>query len=108
MQTGLWSVADEMNIPRGYQGNVTLSDGSVFTVGGSWSGGAWTNRDAEIWTESSGWQLLPNIKGDDFYTANDVAGDSFQSFTGLTTIYGCGLLLMATCFIPVQVNRCTG
>ncbi|MEM6893951.1 MAG: PKD domain-containing protein, partial [Bacteroidota bacterium] len=75
-RTGVWSVADEMNIPRGYQGNVTLPNGSVFTVGGSWSGGAWTNRDAEIWTSASGWQLLPGIKGDDFYTFNDLLGDS--------------------------------
>ncbi|WP_185783612.1 galactose oxidase-like domain-containing protein, partial [Croceivirga lutea] len=75
-RTGLWEVADTMNIPRGYQGNVTLADGSVFTVGGSWSGGAWTNRDAEVWTEAAGWRLMNNIKGDDFYTSNDLLGDS--------------------------------
>jgi hypothetical protein len=39
-----------MNIPRGYQGAVTLSDGSAFTIGGSWSGGQ-GNKDADIWTE---------------------------------------------------------
>ncbi|PCE62621.1 PKD domain-containing protein [Sediminicola luteus] len=75
-RTGLWTVADEMNIPRGYQGNVTLNDGRVFTVGGSWGGGPWTNRDAEIWSEATGWKLLTGIKGDDFYTSDDLLGDS--------------------------------
>ncbi len=75
--TGLWSVASEMNIPRGYQGNVTLADGSVFTVGGSWSDGdsPLTNggKDAELWTPETGWTLLPGITGEDIYTGNDLA-----------------------------------
>ncbi len=75
--TGDWAVADEMNIPRGYQGNVTLTDGSVFTVGGSWSDADTpeTNggKDAELWTETTGWVSLPGITGEDIYTANDLA-----------------------------------
>jgi hypothetical protein len=75
--TGDWAVADEMNIPRGYQGNVTLTDGSVFTVGGSWSDADTpaTNggKDAELWTEATGWVSLPGITGEDIYTANDLA-----------------------------------
>tara|TARA_R110000868_G_scaffold90110_1_gene250370 strand:- start:1621 stop:5709 length:4089 start_codon:yes stop_codon:yes gene_type:complete len=75
--TGLWSVASEMNIPRGYQGNVTLSDGSVFTLGGSWSGGddPLTNggKDAEIWSPETGWTLLPGITGADLFTNSDLA-----------------------------------
>ena len=62
-QTGLWTVASEMNIPRGYQGNVTLSDGNVFTVGGSWSDGdapgSNGDKDAEIWSPTTGWIELP-------------------------------------------------
>ena len=74
--TGVWSVADDMNIPRGYQGNVTRADGSVFTLGGSWSDGdnPSTNggKDAELWTPETGWVLLPGISGDDTFTANDL------------------------------------
>ena len=36
--TETWSVGPRMNIPRGYNGDTTLSDGRVFTLGGSWSG----------------------------------------------------------------------
>ncbi|MEH6682581.1 MAG: galactose oxidase-like domain-containing protein, partial [Sediminicola sp.] len=73
-KTGVWSVAQDMNIPRGYQGNVTLSNGAVFTVGGSWSGGAGNNggKDAEIWSPLTGWVELPNITGEDIYTSNDL------------------------------------
>ena len=75
--TGVWSRAADMNINRGYQGNVTLSDGSVFTVGGSWSGSnqSSTNggKDAELWSEATGWINLPGIQGEDIYTANDLA-----------------------------------
>ena len=78
--TGQWSVADEMNVPRGYQGNVTLSDGSVFTLGGSWGGGDFSDtnggKDGELWTEQTGWILLPGISGDDTFTANDLNTES--------------------------------
>ena len=72
--TNVWSRAADMNIPRGYQGNVTLSNGAVFTVGGSWSGGAGNNggKAAELWTPESGWINLANISGEDIYTANDL------------------------------------
>ncbi|MEL6306442.1 MAG: hypothetical protein AAFQ20_16890, partial [Bacteroidota bacterium] len=81
-QTGLWSVASAMNIPRGYQGNVTLSDGSVFTVGGSWNDFNSNNasnpnrnggKDAELWSPTTGWIELSNITGEDIWTANDLA-----------------------------------
>ncbi|OBR40602.1 hypothetical protein A9200_15190, partial [Maribacter hydrothermalis] len=74
-KTNKWMVADQMNIPRGYQGNVTLTDGSVFTLGGSWSGGNYGNRDAEIYSSLTGWLRLPNIQGEDIYTANDLNSD---------------------------------
>ncbi|MDO6472171.1 PKD domain-containing protein [Maribacter sp. 1_MG-2023] len=72
--TGVWSRASDMNIPRGYQGNTTLSNGAVFTVGGSWSGGAGNNggKAAELWTPESGWINLPNITGEAIYTSNDL------------------------------------
>ena len=73
--TNVWSRASDMNIPRGYQGNVTLSNGAVFTVGGSWSGGAGNNggKAAELWTPESGWVNLSGITGENIYTANDLS-----------------------------------
>ena len=72
--TGVWSRADDMNVPRGYQGNVTLSDGSVFTVGGSWDAGPDGGKNAELWTPDTGWSYLPGIAADDFlYNSNDRA-----------------------------------
>ncbi|WP_282075697.1 PKD domain-containing protein, partial [Maribacter aquivivus] len=72
--TNVWTRAADMNIPRGYQGNVTLSNGAVFTVGGSWSGGAGNNggKAAELWSPESGWVNLPGITGENIYTANDL------------------------------------
>ncbi|MFK7808423.1 MAG: galactose oxidase-like domain-containing protein, partial [Saprospiraceae bacterium] len=72
--TNVWTRAADMNIPRGYQGNVTLSNGAVFTIGGSWSGGAADNggKDAELWTPESGWINLSNVTGDDIFNTNDL------------------------------------
>ena len=38
-----------MNIPRGYNASTLLADGSVLTLGGSWSGGV-GGKHGEIWT----------------------------------------------------------
>ena len=48
-----WSSSDNMNIPRGYHSMVTLSNGDVFTIGGSWSGGR-GNKHSEIWDSKTG------------------------------------------------------
>ncbi len=71
----VWTRVDDMNIPRGYQGNVTTAEGWVFTLGGSWSQGSSINggKDAELWTPETGWVLLPGIRGNDIYNANDLA-----------------------------------
>ena len=65
-----WIRADDMNIPRGYQGAVTLSDGSVFTIGGSWSGGR-GDKDAELWTPETGWNLLPGLPNEILWNTAD-------------------------------------
>lgn len=70
--TNNWESADDMNIPRGYQGTTPLADGSVLTLGGSWSGGL-GNKDAEIWTNSAGWQRLPGVQAEPF-TGPDPTG----------------------------------
>lgn len=56
--TDSWSSAANMNIPRGYQSSVTCSDGRIFTIGGSWSGGL-GGKNGEIYNpKSNGWSLL--------------------------------------------------
>jgi galactose oxidase len=48
-----------MQIARGYQSSTILSNGKVFTIGGSWSG-ARGNKSGEIYDPASGyWTLLP-------------------------------------------------
>jgi len=70
--SGTWTAAASMNTPRGYQGQVTMGDGTAFTVGGSWSGGL-GNKNAEAWTPASGWVPFPLI------TANATVRDGAQA-----------------------------
>ena len=58
--TGTWSVAARMNIPRAYQGNTVLQDGSVLTLGGSWAGGL-GGKHGERWTAAGGWARLSGV-----------------------------------------------
>ncbi|CAJ8617947.1 lectin repeat-containing protein [Burkholderia pseudomallei] len=58
--TNTWSAAATMNIARGYQGDTLLSNGSVLTLGGSWSGGQ-GGKTAEVWTNGGAWTLLPGV-----------------------------------------------
>lgn len=69
-KTGEWISAMDMHVPRGYQSNVTLSNGTVFTIGGSWSGGR-VNKLGEIWSPKFGWRELPGVTGDITYNDND-------------------------------------
>ena len=57
-----WIQANPMKIARGYQSNTVLSNGNVFTIGGSWSGGL-GNKDGELWSSSAeDWKKLPGVK----------------------------------------------
>jgi galactose oxidase-like protein/ricin-type beta-trefoil lectin protein/Kelch motif protein len=58
--TELWTTDALMNIPRGYEGDTVLTNGSVLTLGGSWSGGI-GGKTAEVWTEGTGWTVLPGV-----------------------------------------------
>lgn len=58
--TATWSADAQMNIGRGYEGTTLLANGSVLTLGGSWSGGQ-GGKDGERWTAGSGWQRLPGV-----------------------------------------------
>ncbi len=74
--TGAWTTGPAMNIPRGYQANTLLRDGSVLTLGGSWSGGV-GNKHGEIWTAAGGWQRKSGIPIDPMLSA-----DSSRNFGG--------------------------
>jgi galactose oxidase len=67
-----WSVGQRMNIGRGYQGDTVLTNGEVFTLGGSWSGGE-GGKDGEVWDVTSGWRRTPGIIASAILT-NDARG----------------------------------
>jgi galactose oxidase len=71
--TDAWSTGPAMKISRGYQSSVTLSDGRVFTIGGSWSGGI-GGKAGEVWSQANGWQLLPGTPVGPILT-NDAQGE---------------------------------
>jgi hypothetical protein len=64
--TNTWSIAAGMQIPRGYNANTVLADGSVMTLGGSWSGGTAGGKSAEIYTPASGWRVLTGVPYDPY------------------------------------------
>jgi galactose oxidase len=72
-RTDAWTSAPDMNISRGYQGQVTLSTGEAFTVGGSWSGGR-GGKAGEVYSpKDNRWRPLPDVRPEPFLTA-DPAG----------------------------------
>ncbi len=71
-----WTTGPAMNIARGYNANTILADGSVFTLGGSWSGGV-GNKHGEVWTEATGWRRLSGIPIDPMLSV-----DSSRNFGG--------------------------
>ncbi len=59
-----WTTGPTMTTARGYQAAVTLDDGRVFTIGGSWSGGhggqnGIPRKAGEIFSLATGWTALP-------------------------------------------------
>ncbi|WP_082754999.1 galactose oxidase-like domain-containing protein [Variovorax sp. PAMC 28711] len=62
---GGWVGASSMNIARGYQSSTTMSDGSVFLVGGSWNGLALGGKYGEVWSASARtWRTLSDVPAD--------------------------------------------
>ncbi|KAI1310306.1 hypothetical protein F5Y03DRAFT_35206 [Xylaria venustula] len=54
-----WTSSAEMVIARGYQSSVTVGDGRIFTIGGSWSGGL-GGKNGEIYSPATNkWTSLP-------------------------------------------------
>ncbi|KAJ6445304.1 galactose oxidase [Purpureocillium lavendulum] len=53
-----WVAGPDMKVPRGYQSSATCSDGRVFTIGGSWSGGQY-EKNGEVWDPArNAWTML--------------------------------------------------
>ncbi|TDM05777.1 MAG: galactose oxidase [Ideonella sp. MAG2] len=76
LSSNSWTRGGNMNIPRGYQSNTLLQDGSVLTFGGSWSGGT-GNKHGEVWSSGSGWRNLSGLRIDSTLTPDGPwGGDS--------------------------------
>ena len=56
--TATWSRSGAMNITRGYNASTPLQDGSVLTLGGSWSGGV-GNKHGEVWSPARRLSTVP-------------------------------------------------
>ena len=66
-----WTALSPMNTPRGYQAQATLSDGRIFTIGGSWSGGDTVDKNGEVFDPYyDTWTPLPNALARPMYTAD--------------------------------------
>ena len=71
--TNLWTKEPTMLVSRGYHSMTVLHDGSVFTVGGSWSGGR-GGKYGEFWDPASNtWLPLTDVQTPALQT-DDVAG----------------------------------
>ncbi|PYI08335.1 F5/8 type C domain protein [Aspergillus sclerotiicarbonarius CBS 121057] len=59
-----WVKGPSMQIPRGYHASTTLSDGRIFVIGGSWSGGDKVEKNAEVYYpgENAQWQTRPGAR----------------------------------------------
>ncbi|KAJ5481209.1 Galactose oxidase/kelchbeta-propeller [Penicillium sp. IBT 31633x] len=69
-----WVKGPPMSLRRGYQASTTMSDGRVFVIGGSWSGGSNVHKDGEVWDPySQTWTMLPGAEVKPMLT-NDMEG----------------------------------
>jgi galactose oxidase len=63
-----WKPASDMMIPRGYQASTAITDGRIFTIGGSFSGGI-GKKNGEIYDpETDEWTLLPGCSSEPMLT----------------------------------------
>ena len=68
-----WTSGPTMQITRGYHSMTMLSDGRIFTIGGSWHGGI-GGKDGEMFNpETNSWELMPGVSVDPLLT-NDSGG----------------------------------
>lgn len=70
-ETNEFTRAPNMTIARGYQSSCTLSDGRVFTIGGSYSGGR-GGKNGEVYdADTNEWTYLPDATVEDMLTADE-------------------------------------
>ena len=65
-----WASGPPLNIPRGYQATATLSDGRIFIIGGSWSGGVGGKIGEVLDAAGTSWTLLPGCDVTPMLTAD--------------------------------------
>jgi galactose oxidase len=71
LATDAWTAGTDMTTARGYQSSLTLSDGKTFTIGGSWSGGASTLKNGEVYDPATKlWTPLPGCLVEPMLTAD--------------------------------------
>jgi galactose oxidase len=64
-----------MTVSRGYHSQFTLSDGRVFTLGGSWVDGPVGNKFAEVFNpQTNQWSRKPGIDAVASVNTEDVVG----------------------------------
>lgn len=69
-----WVKGPQMRLGRGYHSSTTISDGRVFLVGGSWSGGSNIPKNGEVYDPyTRNWTSLPGAKMEPMLT-NDKEG----------------------------------
>lgn len=82
-----WSRGADMNIGRGYHSAAVLANGSVLTMGASWSGGRFM-KEGEVWSAGRGWELKPNLRVNSMITDDSEgiyrADNHMWLFTGPT------------------------
>lgn len=69
-----WAYGPDMRMPRGYHATTTLSDGRIFAIGGSWSGGNKAEKNGEVYNPIKGkWYTRSGAQVNDMLT-NDRLG----------------------------------
>ncbi|KAJ5562790.1 hypothetical protein N7461_001551 [Penicillium sp. DV-2018c] len=69
-----WEYGPDMRMPRGYHATTTLSDGRIFAIGGSWSGGNKVEKNGEVYNPiKKKWYTRSGAKVNDMLT-NDRLG----------------------------------
>lgn len=70
-ETNEFTRAPNMTIARGYQSSCTLSDGRIFTIGGSYSGDR-GGKNGEVYdADTNEWTYLPDAAVEDMLTADE-------------------------------------
>ena len=74
--TNTWAAMAPLATPRGYEADVTLSNGKVFTLGGSWNGGV-GGKNGEVWTPNASTGVSTSLTGVPVgpFETNDAAGE---------------------------------